>query len=83
MKDYAHSEDYDPIVTELPRIQRAVFTLLASGGKYSAADISARLHVSDPRGHIRCLRDKGIKILDEWCTSEHGARYKVYFITHL
>lgn len=66
----------------LPRLQRAVYNLLSQGGQFSAADISIRLHLSDPRGHIRCLRDKGIRVLDEWRTSEHGTRYKLYYLPY-
>lgn len=47
---------------------------------YSAADISKALHLSDPRSHIRELRNKGFAISDEWRKSEYGSRYKVYFI---
>ena len=65
----------------LPYLQRTVYNLLARGGQYSAADISTCLHLSDPRGHIRNLRDKGIPILDEWRKSEHGTRYKLYFLS--
>lgn len=64
----------------LPRLQRKVIEMLRDGGRYSAADISARLRLSDPRGHISALRRKGFSVLDEWVTSEYGTRYKVYFI---
>lgn len=64
----------------LPRLQRKVIEMLRDGGRYSAADISARLHLSDPRGHISALRRKGFAVLDEWVTSEYGTRYKVYFV---
>lgn len=67
-------------IPELPRIQRAVYKLLQRGGKLSAGDISVALHLSDPRGHIRNLRDKGICILDEWQKSEYGTRYKLYYL---
>lgn len=64
----------------LPRLQRKVFEMLSRGGKYSAADISAALHLCDPRGHIAILRQKGIAIHDEWIQSDCGIRYKVYFL---
>lgn len=64
---------------KLPRIQRKVYDLLRSGGKYSVYDITTRLRLADPRGHISALRRKGIEVLDEWKTGE-GTRYKVYFI---
>ena len=60
--------------------QKSVYNLLQSGKKYSAADISAALRLSDPRSCIRDLRAKGISILDEWVPSEHGSRFKRYFI---
>lgn len=68
------------VIENLPRVQRAVYDLLTQGGKYSVADISVNLHLSDPRGHIRTLRHKGVNILDEWRTTEFKARYKVYFL---
>lgn len=60
--------------------QRRVYDLLCKGGQYSAADISAVLRLSDPRSHIRTLRDKGVPIADVWCDAEHGGRFKRYFI---
>lgn len=44
------------------------------------ADISAALRLSDPRSSIRDLRAKGVPIADVWCDSEHGGRFKRYFI---
>lgn len=60
--------------------QKRLYNLLHSGKKYSAADISAVLRLSDPRSCIRDLRAKGIDILDEWVPSEHGGRFKRYYI---
>ncbi len=54
--------------------------MLSQGGKYSAADISTRLHLCDPRGHIAVLRKKGFAIHDEWREGDFGVRYKVYFL---
>lgn len=60
--------------------QQRVYNLLQSGKKYSAADISVALRLSDPRSCIRDLRAKGIDILDEWVPSEHGSRFKRYYL---
>lgn len=60
--------------------QRRVYNFLLQGGHYSVADISAALRLSDPRSAIRDLRDKGVPIADVWCDSEHGGRFKRYFI---
>ena len=49
--------------------QRRVFNLL-----------SADLRLSDPRSVIRDLRHKGVVVSDFWVKSEHGSRYKRYFI---
>lgn len=78
MNNAATSAGQSPLT--LPRLQKAVYNLLMSGERYSVADMSIRLHLSDPRGHIAELRNKGIAILDEWQTSEYGTRYKVYFV---
>lgn len=70
------------ITQKLPRIQRAVYYFLLNnkGRRYSVADISTALHLSDPRSHIRELRNKGIFIADEWRKTEYGTRYKVFYI---
>ena len=60
--------------------QQRVYNLLQSGKKYSAADISVALRLSDPRSCIRDLRAKGIDILDEWVPSEHVSQFKLYFL---
>lgn len=60
-------------------MQAQVYDMLLRG-KRSAGDISAALHVSDPRGHIRDLRAKGINILDEWVKGSDGAQFKRYWI---
>lgn len=60
-------------------LQRLVYNMLVGGKKYSAADIATALHLSDPRGHIKELRKKGIDIQDEWRKGVYG-RYKVYFL---
>ena len=65
---------------KLPRLQKKLVELLSMGGKYSAADISIRLHLCDPRGHIAVLRAKGFNIRDEWREGDYGVRYKVYFL---
>lgn len=66
-------------VQNLTETQRKVRQMLQGGGKYSVADMSARLHLCDPRKHIQGLRRKGVAVLDEWRQCG-GGRYKVYFI---
>ena len=61
-------------------LQQLVYSFLEAGGRHSAADISAALHLSDPRGHIRDLRNKGFAIEDEWRKGTFGGRYKVYYV---
>lgn len=63
-----------------PKKQSKVYAMLLRGG-CTVGDICAELHVSDPRGHIRDLRAKGINIVDEWCKGEDGVRYKRYWVT--
>lgn len=64
---------------KLGRLQAKVYEILKRG-KCSAGDISAFHRISDPRGHIRCLRNKGITIKDEWCRGSFGVRFKRYWI---
>lgn len=67
--------------TPLTPKQRAIYNALAKGGKYSVTDLCFITHFSDPRGLIRDLRDKGVKILDEWReNATDNGRYKVYWI---
>lgn len=68
------------IRNNLPYSEQRVLNFLSRGGRYSVADISAALHMSDPRSSIRNLRRRGVPILDEWYPSAHGSRYKKYFI---
>lgn len=67
-------------IGKYPVLQKCVYDLLQRGGKYSAADISKRIGLSDPRGHIRDLRHKGIDIRDEKRKGVNGGIYKVYYI---
>ena len=62
-----------------PKIQSKVYAMLLTG-KCSVGDISAALHIADPRGHIRDLRAKGINIVDEWIKGADGVLYKRYWI---
>lgn len=75
----AEGEEQDKGKLKLPRLQGKVYELLKCG-KFSAGDISARLRVSDPRGHIRELRNKGITVQDEWCEGLENVRFKRYWI---
>ena len=60
--------------------QYRLYNLLSDGIPRSVADISSVLRLSDPRGAIRDMRDKGIEILDEWLPAKHGGRFKRYFL---
>ena len=72
--------DVIPNTEDLGRIAKKVLMLLAKGGLYSVVDITNRLGISDPRGHIRDLRAKGYPIGDVWVTTHYGNRYKKYFL---
>lgn len=73
------TQELQAFANALPRGQRRVMWLLMEGGKLSVADISSRLHISDPRSYIRDLRKKGFPILDEWRETAYNSRYKVYY----
>lgn len=60
--------------------ERKLFNLLREGNKYSVPEISQRLWLADPRSVIRCLRNKGLPIEDEWRKTNDGKRYKVFFL---
>ena len=68
-------------INNLPKQQKRVLLFLHSQHRpCSVADIVRALGHSDPRGHIRDLRDRGYPIADIWCKSADGVRYKRYFI---
>lgn len=54
---------HEILMQVLPEKQRRIYSILAGGGKYSAADLSVLTHYSDPRGHIRDLRIKALPFL--------------------
>ena len=64
----------------LGRIAKKILSLLSDGNMHSVVEITTRLGISDPRGHIRDLRAKGYPISDIWVTTHFGNRYKKYFI---
>jgi len=53
---------------------------IAAGTRYEHAAATPDVPVSKDRSCIRDLRAKGISILDEWVPSEHGSRFKRYFL---
>ena len=63
---------------KLSKRQKKVYDLLCTGRR-SVTDITIRLKYSDPRGHIRDIRDKGIIINDYWVKKD-GVRFKRYWI---
>ena len=75
----AKGEERNKGKLKLPRLQGKVYEMLCHG-RYSVSDISARLRIADPRGHIRELRDKGLTIQDEWCKGLENVRFKRYWI---
>lgn len=69
-------------INKLPRQQkRLLFFLMDQSVPCSVADITRALGQTDPRGHIRDLRDRGYHIGDVWCKSSNGSRFKLYFMT--
>lgn len=81
MSDNTSTNNRDKVIKNLPSKQKTVFSILSSGGKYSAADITVITHFSDPRSIIRDLRNKGLSILDEWReNAEKDGRFKVYYL---
>lgn len=64
----------------LGRIAKKVLSLLSDGNMYSVVEMTIRLGISDPRGHISDLRAKGYPISDIWVTTHFGNRYKKYFV---
>lgn len=71
----------------MKNIQERVWDLLKQGGTYSVYDLSTKLHLADPRGHIRALKKKGRPIASVWVVQHtltdegsYTTRYKRYAI---
>ncbi|MBP5486339.1 MAG: hypothetical protein J6Y06_01710 [Bacteroidales bacterium] len=68
----------------IARVQGRVLAVLKSGERLTALQIAKRACVTDPRGHIAALRNKGIVIADAWIKSpEWGTRCKEYYLIEL
>ncbi len=63
----------------LAKQELKVYNLLTSGGKYTVLDIVMHTRIADPRSVIRCLRNSGIIVCDEW-EEGNDSRYKRYWI---
>lgn len=74
-----HSQCKDTQISLSP-IQNKVKKLLSDGGLHSTAEISATLHIADPRSAIRYLRGFDIPVSDVWVRGDYNSRYKRYFI---
>lgn len=61
-------------------IREAILSVLGDGQPHSVADLTRRTGSSDPRGHIRTLRNSGIRIDDDWEQTPSGSRFKKYFL---
>lgn len=70
--------DNQIIEVTLTRREKIVFDLLITGVR-SVTDITFETGFSDPRGYIRILRNKGIKVADYWVKGK-DTRFKHYFI---
>lgn len=68
-------------VQQLPNKQRRILEVLASGEKYTVAELTIKTHFADPRGIIRELRNKGYKIADEWRqNAQKDGKHKAYYL---
>jgi len=54
--------------------------LFVSGAKLTVLGVWKLLSTFELRHWVAILRKEGLKITDEWKTSEAGKRYKVYWI---
>ena len=73
-----NSEGKDNEIFFENNIRQEVFELFLSGGKYSVVELSEKLHIPDPRSHIRFIREK-VVISDYWVKTDFS-KYKVYFL---
>ncbi len=77
-KNEADQPSPTKIVKRLSRREANVANLLRQG-KHSIVQLTFKLGYSDPRAHIREIRNKGIKVHDCW-VKKQDIRYKLYWI---
>lgn len=62
-------------------MEMRVYRLLAKGSRYSAMDFAVKCNTTKGVNRINDMRNRGIRIEDEWRQTKDGAtRYKVYFL---
>ena len=61
------------------RTTQRIYELFKTGEKLTVVGLTKTLHISDPRSHIRYIRNAGVNISDYWVYDENS-RHKVYFL---
>lgn len=67
----------------LGRVERRVFQALATGRRFTGADLCEVCRATDHRGLLAALRRKGVPIADVWVQNpDTGNRCKKWFLVH-
>jgi hypothetical protein len=74
--------EFQGVAVYLGRVQYRVWSLFLSGKKLTGADISHLARVTDPRGHIAALRNKGLPISAIWVSTADATRCKRYYLDY-
>lgn len=63
--------------------EQKIYALLSDGNWHSTLGVMQICRLSDPRGHISHMREKGVQVLSEWRKVGSGrtlTRFKMYKI---
>jgi hypothetical protein len=74
---YCHKDTTEPLHFQNQK-QQKLYELFLPRERYTIVQLSDLLRISDPRSHIRFLRNAGIPISDFWIRTPQ-IKYKVYF----
>ena len=63
-----------------PQIRQAILDIFQDRRPHSVTELTNLTGSSDPRGHIRELRNAGYNIADYWARGTEGNRFKYYYL---
>lgn len=76
LPDYGENDPCTP--NPVAYAQKAIFAVMCCGDWFTVRQLSRLAKVSDPRGNIRTMIERGYRFQKMWDTNEHGIRYKLY-----
>ena len=76
LPDYGENDPCTP--NPVAYAQKAIYAVMCCGDWFTVRQLSRLAKVSDPRGNIRTMIERGYRFQKMWDTNEHGIRYKLY-----